>query len=298
MPVGTLTTYGSNAALAGCEPAPKLERMSLRGKTLFITGGSRGIGLAIAERAARDGANIAIAAKTETPHPKLEGTVFSAAARIEQCGGQALACVCDIRFEEQIQAAVAACVQRFGGIDILINNASAISLTPTLQTDAKRYDLMHQINARGTFLTSKACLPALSHAANPHILSLSPPLSLKPEFFAPHVAYSVAKFNMSLYALGMAEELRAQGIAVNCLWPATVIATSALKNLPGGESLAAHSRRPEIVADAAYEIITSPSREHTGHFHIDEAILRQRGMIDFDRYSVTPGAALAPDLFM
>lgn len=272
--------------------------MSLLGKTLFITGGSRGIGLAIALRAARDGANVVIAAKTSTPHPKLEGTVFSAAAAIDEQGGHGLACVCDIRFEEQIELAVAACVERFGGIDILVNNASAISLSPTLQTDAKRYDLMHQINARGTFLTSKACLPQLMRAANPHILNLSPPLALEARFFAPHVAYSVAKFNMSLYALGMAEELRPHGIAVNCLWPSTVIATAALSSLPQAATLAAHARRPEIVADAAYAILTSPSREHTGFFHIDEELLRARGTTDFDQYSVTPGAALVPDLFM
>src|SRR6204780_4654203 len=239
---------------------------SLQGKTLFITGASRGIGKAIALRAARDGANVVVAAKTSEPHPKLPGTVFSAAEEIERAGGKALACVVDIRFEDQVAAAVAKAVARFGGIDVLVNNASAISLTGTLQTPMKRYDLMHQINTRGTFLCSQACLPYLLKAKNPHILNLSPPLDFQEKWFAPHLAYTMAKFGMSLCVLGMAQEFRSAGVAVNALWPRTVIATAAVQNLLGGDATIRGSRSPQIVADAAHVILSRPSRDHTGQF--------------------------------
>src|SRR5215212_9870825 len=235
--------------------------MSLRGKTLFITGASRGIGLAIGLRAARDGANVAIAAKTAEPHPKLPGTVFTAAAEIDAAGGKGLALVTDIRFEDQIAAAVARTVETFGGIDILVNNASAISLTGTEHTPMKRYDLMHQINTRGTFACSQACIPHLKKSANPHILNISPPLNMEVRWFAPHVAYTMAKFGMSMCVLGMAGELAGAGIAVNALWPRTTIATAAIKNLLGGEAGMRGSRKPEIMGDAAYAIFMMPSRE-------------------------------------
>lgn len=272
--------------------------MTLSGKTLFITGASRGIGRAIALRAARDGANVAVVGKTENPHPKLAGTVPDAVREIEQSGGRALACIADVRFEDQVLAAVEATVREFGGIDILVNNASAISLTPTPATEMKRFDLMHQVNVRGTFLCSKACLPSLARAKNPHILVMSPPLQLKPEYFAPHLAYTLSKFGMSLCVLGLARELAAQGIAVNALWPRTVIATAAVENLLGGAAVSAQARTPAIVADAAHALLTRNSREFTGNFCIDEDILREIGVQDFESYQVTPGASLLPDLFL
>jgi citronellol/citronellal dehydrogenase len=271
---------------------------NLRGKTLFITGASRGIGKAIALRAARDGANIAIAAKTTQPHPKLPGTIFTAAEEIEQAGGKALACAVDIRDELQIAAAVAKTVETFGGIDILVNNASAISLSGTVDTPMKRYDLMHSVNVRGTFACSQACIPHLQKSSNPHILNNSPPLNIEARWFAPHVAYTMSKFGMSLCVLGMAEELRSDGIAVNALWPRTVIATAAVQNLLGGEETIRGSRKPEIVADAAYSILTKPSREFTGNFCIDEEVLRAEGVTDFSKYQAVPGAELFPDFFI
>src|SRR5579863_678274 len=262
---------------------------SLHGKTLFITGASRGIGLAIGLRAARDGANIVIAAKTDSPNPKLPGTIHTAAEEIEKAGGKALACVVDVRSEEQIAAAVEKAVARFGGIDILVNNASAISLTGTLATPMKRYDLMHQINTRGTFSCSQACIPHLMKAANPHILNLSPPLDMKEKWFAPHVAYTMAKFGMSMCVLGMAGELRADGVAVNALWPRTVIATAAVQNLLGGDDTIRGSRTPEIMADAAHVILTRASRECTGNFFIDDDVLRSIGVTDLAKYQTVPG---------
>ncbi len=267
---------------------------TLNKKTLFITGGSRGIGLAIALRAAKDGANIVIAAKTSDPHPKLPGTIYTAAAEIEQEGGKALPILCDIRYEDQVQAAVDQAAQHFGGIDICINNASAISLTPTVQTGMKQYDLMHQINGRGTFLTSKTCIPYLKKAENPHILMLSPPLDLNPKWFAPNVAYTIAKYNMSLCVLGLAEELKRDGIAVNALWPRTTIATAAVANLLGGDKLMRASRKADILADAAYVILTKPSREFTGNFCIDDTLLWDNGKREFDHYRIDPSEDLAP----
>ncbi len=275
---------------------------SLAGKTLFVSGGSRGIGLAIALRAARDGANVAIAAKTDAPHPKLPGTIHTAAAAIEAAGGRALALTCDIRDEAAIATAVAATVGRFGGIDILVNNASAISLTGTLATPMKRFDLMFGVNVRGTYACSQACLPHLLQAAasgrNPHILTLSPPLNLDPKWFAPHVAYTMAKYGMSLAVLGMAEEFRAEGIAVNALWPRTVIATAAVAMIPGASDQLAHMRRPEIVADAAHAILVRDARTTTGHFFLDEEVLREAGVTDFAPYAMAPGTTLLPDLFL
>jgi len=269
---------------------------SLAGKTLFITGASRGIGHAIALRAARDGANIVIAAKTAAPHPKLPGTIYTAAADVEAAGGRALALPVDIRHEEQVQAAVAQAVAHFGGIDILVNNASAISLTGTLDTPMKRFDLMLGVNVRGTFLCSQACIPHLKKAPNPHILALSPPLDPRPEWLAPHVAYTISKFGMSLAVIGMAAELRAAGIAVNALWPRTIIATAALSVIAGAAVAAA--RTPQIVADAAHAILTSDSRTRTGGLLIDEDVLAAAGVRDFARYAVTPGAVLQDDLFV
>ncbi len=275
---------------------------TLHGKTIFISGGSRGIGLSIALRAARDGANIAIAAKTALPNPKLPGTIHTAAAEIIAAGGRALAIECDIREEAAVVAAVAATVAHFGGIDILVNNASAISLTNTLATPMKRFDLMFDVDVRGTFLCSQACLPHLQRAAgggrNPHILMLSPPLSLDPKWFAPHVAYTIAKYGMSMCVLGMAEEFRAAGIAVNALWPRTVIATAALAMIPGAREQLAHTRKPQIVADAAHAILLRDARTTTGHFFLDEDVLREAGVTDFDGYAVEPGKALLPDLFL
>lgn len=272
---------------------------SLKGKTLFITGASRGIGLAIAVRTARDGANIAIAAKTAEPNPKLPGTVYSAAEEIEKAGGRALPLVCDIRFEDQVEAAVAKAAATFGGIDICVNNASAISLSPIDRTDMKRVDLMFAINTRGTFLVSKACLPHLRKAQNPHILTLSPPLDMKPKWFAGHVAYSIAKFGMSMCVLGLAEELRKDGIAVNALWPRTTIATAAVNNLLGGDKLMRMSRTPDILADAAHLVFVQPARSFTGHFLVDDNFLHDvGGVTDFERYRADPSAELAPDFFV
>lgn len=270
--------------------------MSLAGKTLFITGGSRGIGLAIALRAARDGANIAIAAKTVEADPKLPGTIYSAAADIERAGGKVLAVPCDIRSEEQVIAAVEAAVKAFGGIDICVNNASAISLTGTEGTGMKRFDLMHQVNARGTFLVSKACVAHLKRAGNPHVLMLSPPLDMNAKWFAPHTAYSMAKYGMSLCVLGMAEEFKGQ-IAFNALWPRTAIATAAIRNVVGGEDGMAHCRTPQIVADAAWHVLVKP-KSFTGNFLIDDTFLAENGVTDFDRYRVDPTKDLLPDFFV
>ena len=270
--------------------------MSLAGKTLFVTGASRGIGLAIALRAARDGANIAVAAKTDTPHPKLPGTIHSAAAEIEAAGGRALPLVVDVRDEASVTDAVARTVEAFGGVDICVNNASAISLTGTLDTEMKRYDLMHQVNARGTFLVSKACLPHLLKAANPHVLSLSPPLVMEPDWFAPHVAYTMAKMGMSMCVLGMAREFAGR-VAFNALWPRTAIATSAMEMLAGEAGLA-RCRSPAIVADAAYEVFARPAKTFTGNFLIDDSFLAASGVTDFERYSMEPGQPLMPDFFV
>jgi citronellol/citronellal dehydrogenase len=272
--------------------------MSLAGKTLFISGASRGIGLAIALRAARDGANVVVAAKTAQAHPKLPGTIYSAAQQIEDAGGKALPLVVDVRDEASVQAAVDRSVEQFGGIDICVNNASAISLTGTLETDMKRYDLMHQINVRGTFMVSRACIPHLKRAANPHILALSPPLNMRPEWFKPHVAYTIAKYAMSLYMLGMAEEFRADGIACNALWPRTTIATSAIRFAYGGDDGMQHSRAPQIMADAAHAIFTRRAREFTGRFMLDDEMLALTGVRDFDQYRFDPTYSLALDLFV
>ena len=272
--------------------------MSLKGKTLFITGASRGIGLAIALRAARDGANIAIAAKTAEPHPKLAGTIYTAANEIKQAGGRALPLVVDVRDETVVKDALDKTAQTFGGIDIVVNNASAIQLTGITETDMRRFDLMHQINARGTFVVSKWAIPYLEKAANPHILMISPPLDMKEKWFAPHTAYSMAKFGMSLVVLGLAGELRPKGIAVNALWPRTIIATAAIKNLLGGEQRMRQARKPDIMADAAYAILTSPSRELTGRFLIDDTFLAERGVTDFGHYRVDPTEPLAQDFFL
>jgi len=271
---------------------------TLAGKTLFITGASRGIGKAIALRAAQDGANVVIAAKTAEPHPKLDGTIFTAAEEIEKAGGKALPCVVDIRFEDQVQAAVDKAVETFGGIDILVNNASAISLTGTTSTSMKRYDLMNGVNQRGTFLCGKVCIPVLAKAENPHILNLSPPLNMEARWFAPHVAYTMAKFGMSLCVLGWAEELRGQGIAANALWPRTTIATAAVQNLLGGDDLIRRSRTPAILADAAHVILTRSSRDFTGHFCVDDDVLASEGITDLSSYAVDPEYDLAPDFFV
>ena len=270
----------------------------LKNKTIFISGGSRGIGLEIAKRAAKDGANIIIAAKTTEPHPTLPGTIYSAAEEINNAGGEALPVICDIRYEDQVKSAVEAGVEKFSGIDVCINNASAISLTPTLKTSMKRFDLMQQINIRGTFLVSKTCIPYLKKSDNPHILNLSPPLNLTARWFAPHCAYTIAKYGMSMCVLGMAEEFKEQGIAVNALWPRTAIATAAVKNLLGGDEMIKHSRVPEIMADAAYCILTKESTEFTGQFCIDDEILGESGVSDLSAYSVQPGADLVPDFFL
>jgi citronellol/citronellal dehydrogenase len=272
--------------------------MSLRGKTLFITGASRGIGLAIALRAARDGANVAVAAKTAEPHPKLAGTIHTAAAEIERAGGRALPLVVDVRDEANVAAAARQCAEIFGGIDICINNASAINLDSTEQIDMRRYDLIQHINTRGTFVTTRACVPYLKRAANPHVLTLSPPLDLNPRWFAPHLAYSLSKYGMSLCMLGMAEEYAQAGIACNALWPRTTIATAAVEFALGGPAMMRRSRKPEIVADAAHVILTRPARECTGRFLIDDSVLFEAGVRDFSAYSVEPGGALLADLFI
>lgn len=272
---------------------------SLAGKTLFITGASRGIGLAIAKRAARDGARIAIVAKTSDPNPKLEGTVFTAADEIRAAGGQALPIVCDIRDEAQVQKAVDLTVATFGGIDICVNNASAISLTPIEQTEMKRFDLMHGINTRGTFLVSKACIPHLKRAQNPHILMMSPPLDMNARWFSGHVAYSIAKYGMSLCVLGLSAELKKDGIAVNALWPRTTIATAAIRNVLGGDRLMAMSRTPEILADAAHLVFLQPAKRFSGHFLIDDTFLHETGHVtDFEGYRVDKSKPLAPDFFV
>jgi citronellol/citronellal dehydrogenase len=270
----------------------------LRGKTLFITGASRGIGKAIGLRAARDGANVVIAAKTAEPHPKLPGTIYSAAEEIEAAGGKALPLIVDVRDENQIQAAVGKALDTFGGIDILVNNASAIFLAGTVGTPMKRFDLMHQINTRGTYACSQACIPCLKKAANPHILNLSPPLNMEARWFAPHVAYTMAKYGMSMCVLGMSAELKKDGIAANALWPRTPIVTAAVQNLLGGEATIRGSRKPEIVADAAHAILVKDSRSCTGNFFIDDDVLRAEGVTDLDRYAVEPGAPLLPDFFL
>jgi citronellol/citronellal dehydrogenase len=272
--------------------------MSLEGKTLFITGASRGIGLAIGLRAAREGANVAIAAKTTEPHPKLPGTIYSAAKEIEAAGGRALPLVVDVRDEEAVQAALDRTAETFGGLDIVVNNASAISLTPTPQTDMKRFDLMHQINTRGTYMVSKYAIPHLAKSDNPHILMLSPPVDLEEKWFAPHLAYSLAKYGMSLCVLGLAGELRSKGIAVNALWPRSTIATSAIRNLLGGDQIIKASRTPEILADAAAMIFAKPSRSFTGNFLIDDTFMAGEGVTDFSPYRVDPSVPLAPDFFV
>jgi citronellol/citronellal dehydrogenase len=273
-------------------------RMSLRDKTLFISGGSRGVGLAIALRAARDGANVTLIAKTAEPHPKLEGTVFTAAAQVEAAGGRALPIVGDIRDESQVAAAVAQAVERFGGIDVCVNNASAINLSGTEALEIKRYDLMQAINTRGTFVVSRACIPHLKRSANPHILTLSPPVSLQPRWLGPHIGYTIAKYGMSLCALGFAAEFRPDGIASNALWPRTLIATAAVQHALGGEQAMARARKPELYADAAYAVITRPSRDCTGNTFLCEDILAEEGITDFGPYAYVPGAEPQVDLFV
>lgn len=272
---------------------------SLKGKTLFITGASRGIGLAIGLRAAQDGANVAIVAKTADAHPKLEGTIYSAAEEIEKAGGKALPIACDIRDEAQVYEAAQKTAQTFGGIDICVNNASAISLTPIDKTDPKRFDLMFGVNTRGSFVATQACLAYLAKSENPHVLMMSPPLDMKPQWFAGHVAYSIAKYGMSLVVLGLAEELRAKGVAVNALWPRSTIATAAIKNILGGDKLMRMSRSPQILADAAHLVFTQPSRTFTGNFLIDDSFLHKFGGItDFEPYRLDPSMPLAPDFFV
>lgn len=272
--------------------------MNFKNKTALVTGGSRGIGKAIALKLAAEGANIIIAAKSVEENPKLGGTIYSAAIEIEEAGGKAIAIQCDIRDETQIQNAVDKGVERFGGIDILINNASAISLTPTEKTEPKRFDLMHDVNVRGTFFTCKACIPHLKKSENPHILTLSPPLNLDMKWFANHLAYTLSKYNMSMITLGLAAELKKYSIAANCLWPRTTIATAAVQNLLGGELLMKMSRQPDILADSAYYILSKSSKECTGNTFIDEDVLAMEGITDLEKYSVVPGAELYNDLFI
>jgi citronellol/citronellal dehydrogenase len=272
--------------------------MSLNDKTMFISGGSRGIGLAIALRAARDGANVALIAKTAEPHPKLPGTVYTAAEEIEAAGGKALPIVGDIRDENAVAQAVADTVERFGGIDICVNNASAINLSGTEALEVKRYDLMQSINTRGTFVVSRACIPHLRHGSNPHILTLSPPISLEPRWLGPHIGYTIAKYGMSLCALGFAEELKDDGVASNALWPRTLIATAAVQNLLGGDAAMAVARKPELYADAAYAVLNRPSRECTGNTFLCEDVLREEGVTDFDQYAYVAGSTPQVDLFV
>ena len=272
--------------------------MTLAKKTLFITGASRGIGLAIALKAARDGANIAIAAKTIAPHPNLEGTIYSAAEQIEAEGGKALPIPCDVRDEEQVKSAIKQAAQRFGGIDIVVNNASAIQLTRTPETEMKRFDLMQQVNARATFMVSKYAIPYLENAKNPHILTLSPPLDMQEKWFAPHLAYTMSKFGMSLIVLGLAGELRDKKIAVNALWPRTTIATAAIKNLLGGDEMMRASRSPQIMADAAYAIFMKSAASFTGNFLIDDTFLMSEGVTNFEKYAMEAGVPLHPDFFV
>ena len=272
--------------------------MSLKSRTLFITGASRGIGLAIALRAARDGANIAIAAKTDKPHPKLTGTIFTAADEITKAGGQALPLVVDVRDEAQVKGAIEQTVATFGGLDIVVNNASAVQRAPVLETDMRRFDLMHQVNTRGTFMVSKYAIPHLARANNPHILMNSPPLDMREKWFSGSTGYSIAKYGMSLVVLGLAGELRDKGIAVNALWPRTTIATSAIKNLLGGERVMRMSRTPEIIADAAYLVFHKPSRSFTGNFLIDDSFLAAEGVTDFEKYRVDATQPLAPTFFV
>ena len=271
---------------------------SLKGKTIFMSGGSRGIGLAIALRAAKDGANVAIAAKTAEPHPKLPGTVYTAADEIEAAGGKALPIVCDIRNEDNVQAGIDATVEKFGGIDICVNNASAISLTGTDITTMKKYDLMNQVNARGTFLLSKLCLPYLKKSDHAHILNLSPPLDMSPKWFKNHTAYTIAKYGMSMCTLGMAEEFKSDNIAVNSLWPLTAIDTAAVRNVLGGDQMAKMSRTPDILSDAAHVILTKDPSEFTGQFVVDEVILREAGVTDFAQYAPGYDGPLAGDFFV
>ncbi|KXU29423.1 short chain dehydrogenase [Sphingobium sp. 22B] len=272
--------------------------MSLAGKTLFITGGSRGIGLAIALRAAREGANVAIAAKTAEPHPKLPGTIYSAAEQIEAAGGKALPLLVDVRDEEAVRAAVEATADRFGGIDICVNNASAINLAHSEEIDIRRFDLIQQINMRGTFVTSRACIPYLRRAANPHILALSPPLEMRADWFGQHLPYTLSKYGMSMVMLGLAEELRGDGIACNALWPRTTIATAAVEFALGGDAMLRQSRRPEIMADAACALFARPARQTSGQFLIDDDILAAEGVTDFSPYAVIPGEPLRVDIFV
>jgi citronellol/citronellal dehydrogenase len=272
--------------------------MSLEGKTLFISGASRGVGLAIAIRAARDGANVALVAKTAEPHPRLEGTVYTAAEQIEQAGGCALPVVGDIRDEARVAQAVAQTVERFGGIDVCVNNASAISLSGTEALEMKRYDLMQAVNTRGTFVVSRACIPHLKRSANPHILTLSPPISLEPRWLGPHIGYTIAKYGMTLCALGFAAEFREDGIASNALWPRTLIATAAVQNLLGGAAAMARARKPDLYADAAYAVITKPSRDCTGNAFLCEDVLAEEGVTDFGRYAYLPGAEPQVDLYV
>jgi citronellol/citronellal dehydrogenase len=272
--------------------------MSFKGKTIVITGGTRGIGKAIALKLAAEGANIVIAAKSVEENPKLGGTIFTAAAEVEAAGGKALAVQCDIRFEDQIDNVVAQTIEKFGGIDVLINNASAIQLTTTEQTEPKRFDLMHDINVRGTFLMCRACIPHLKKAENPHILTLSPPISMQPKWFAKHLAYTISKFNMSMIAIGLAAELKNDKVAANAIWPKTTIATAAVKNLLGGDMLMNMSRTVDIVADAVHIILSKPSATYTGQCLVDEEVLAAEGITDLSKYSVVPGAQLYPDLFV
>ena len=272
--------------------------MSLNNKTAFITGASRGIGKSIALRIAKDGGNVVVAAKSVEENPKLGGTIFSAAEEIEKAGGKALAVQCDIRYEDQIQNAIDKAVAKFGGIDIVINNASAISLTPTEQTEPKRFDLMHDINVRGTFFVTKACIPHLKKSSNAHILTLSPPINLNPKWFGGHVAYTLTKYSMSMMAIGWAAELKQYRIASNALWPRTTIDTAAVRNLLGGEALAKMSRTPDVLADASYYILNKPSGDCTGNCFIDEDVLMKEGITDLSHYSVVQGANLYRDLFV